>query len=199
MGPIIRGTTIVAVRARGGVAMAGDGQVTNEAQHLVLKATARKVRRLYGGRVLAGFAGSGADAMALYDKFEGKLHQAGGELAKACVELASEWRSDRVLRRLEAMLLVADSRHIFLVSGGGDVLEPDDGCAAIGSGGGYALAAARALLQNTELPAGEIARRALEIAADLCIYTNHQITLEEIPPAGPAEGGGSGPRGSRTA
>lgn len=178
--PNIHGTTIVAVRTGDHVAIAGDGQVTNEAQHIVLKSHAKKVRRLADGQVLAGFAGSGADAMALYDKFEGKLESARGELARAAVELAADWRSDRVLRRLEALLLVADRQRIFVISGAGDVLEPDIACAAIGSGGGYALAAARALLEHTELPAAQIARQSLLIAADICIYTNREITLEEI-------------------
>lgn len=176
----IHGTTIVAVRRAGHVAIAGDGQVTNEGQHIVLKSRARKVRRLHGGTVLAGFAGSGADAMALYDKFESKLEEARGSLERAAVELAGDWRADRVLRRLEALLLVADREHIFILSGAGDVVEPDGEAAAIGSGGGYALAAARALLSATDLSASAVARRALEIAADICIYTNHEISVEEL-------------------
>lgn len=180
MPPRIRSTTILAVRRDSAVALAGDGQVTNEGQHMVLKSRARKVRRLSGGSVLAGFAGSGADAMTLFDKFEGCLDQARGSLSRAAVELARQWRGDRVLRRLEALLLVADRDHTFILSGGGDVIEPDEPAAAIGSGGGYAVAAARALLAHSALPAGEIARVSLGIAADICIYTNHEITLEEL-------------------
>jgi len=180
MPPTIRSTTIVAVRRDGHVAIAGDGQVTNQAQGIVWKQRARKVRRLGGGDVLAGFAGAGADAMTLYDKFEGYLERARGALPRAAVDLAREWRGDRVLRRLEALLLVADRQHTLIVSGAGDVIEPDMDVAAVGSGGGYALAAARALLAHSALPAGEIARTALGIAADICIYTNDEITVEEI-------------------
>jgi ATP-dependent HslUV protease subunit HslV len=176
----ILSTTILAVRRGDAVAVAGDGQVTNQGQGIVWKHRARKVRRLAGGTCLAGFAGSGADAMALFDKFEGQLERARGSLPRAAVELAREWRGDRVLRRLEALLLVADRRDMLLVSGAGDVIEPDEPVAAIGSGGGYALAAARALLAHSDLPAGAIAREALGIAADLCIYTNHEITVEEL-------------------
>ncbi|MGI6357525.1 MAG: ATP-dependent protease subunit HslV [Bacillota bacterium] len=172
-------TTIVVVRRDGQVAMAGDGQVTM-GNNTIMKSKARKVRRLYGGRVLAGYAGSVADALALSDRFEGKLEQYKGNLARAVVELAKEWRTDRVLRRLEAQLLVADQRQIFLVSGAGEVIEPDTGVAAIGSGGGFALAAAWALLNNSNLSAGEIAEKAMHIAADLCVYTNHQIILEQL-------------------
>jgi len=180
MPPRIRSTTILAVRRDGAVALAGDGQVTNEGQHIVLKARARKVRRLAGGSVLAGFAGSGADAMTLFDKFEACLEQSRGALARAAVDLARQWRGDRVLRRLEALLLVADRASTLIVSGGGDVIEPDEPAAAIGSGSGYAVAAARALLGHSALPAREIARVSLEIAADICIYTNREITLEEL-------------------
>lgn len=176
----IRSTTILAVRRDGAVAFAGDGQVTNEGQHIVLKARARKLRRLGGGSVLAGFAGSGADALTLFDKFEACLEQVRGALPRAAVELAQQWRGDRVLRRLEALLLVADRAHTFILSGAGDVIEPDDAAAAIGSGGPYAVAAARALLGHSALPARDIARTSLEIAADLCIYTNREITLEEL-------------------
>jgi ATP-dependent HslUV protease subunit HslV len=174
------GTTILAVRRDGRVALAGDGQVTQPGQGLVWKHRARKVRRLASGQVLAGFAGGGADALSLFDRFEGHLEQARGDLARAAVQLAREWRSDRVLRRLEALLLVADRERTFVLSGAGDVIEPDEPAAAIGSGAGYALAAARALLGHTDLPAAAIARAALEIAADLCIYTNREITLEEL-------------------
>jgi ATP-dependent HslUV protease subunit HslV len=174
------GTTIVAVRRDGRVALAGDGQVTHQAQHMVLKARARKVRRLGGGQVVAGFAGSGADALALYDRFERALEGARGSLQKAAVTLALEWRGDRVLRRLEALLLVADREQMFIVSGAGDVIEPDEPVAAIGSGAGYALAAARALLRHTALDARAIATEALRIAAELCIYTNGEITVEEL-------------------
>ena len=180
MGLRIHGTTILAVRRDGAVALAGDGQVTNEGQHIVLKARARKVRRLGGGTVLAGFAGSGADAMALFDKFEACLEQARGALPRAAVEVARQWRGDRVLRRLEALLLVADRETTLIISGAGDVIEPDEPAAAIGSGGGYAVAAARALLGHSALPAAAIARASLEIAADICIYTNREITLEEL-------------------
>lgn len=176
----ILSTTILAVRKDGKVAMAGDGQVTNQGQGIVWKQRARKLRRLYGGSVVAGFAGAGADALTLFDKFEAYLEQSRGALPRAAVELAREWRGDRVLRRLEALLLVAGPEHTFIVSGAGDVIEPDDAAAAIGSGGGYAVAAARALLQHSALPAAEIARCALGIAADLCIYTNREITVEEL-------------------
>ncbi len=172
-------TTILVVRRDGQVAMAGDGQVTM-GNNTIMKSKARKVRRLYGDRVLAGFAGSVADAFALFDRFEGKLEQHRGNLTRAVVELAKEWRTDRVLRRLEAQLLVADQEQIFLVSGAGEVIEPDSGVAAIGSGGGFALAAALALLNHSNLPAGELAEKALHIAADLCVYTNHQIILEQL-------------------
>lgn len=172
-------TTIVAVKRDGQVAMAGDGQVTL-GNSTIMKAHARKVRRLYHDQVLAGFAGSVADAFALFDKFEGRLEQYRGNLARAVVELAKEWRTDRVLRRLEAQLLVADQSQIFLVSGSGEVIEPDDGLAAIGSGGSFALAAARALVAFSDLPASLIAEQALHIAADLCVFTNHEITIEKL-------------------
>lgn len=172
-------TTIVAVKRDGQVAMAGDGQVTL-GDNTIVKAKARKVRRLYHDRILAGFAGSVADAFTLFDKFEVTLEKYRGNLARAVVELAKEWRSDRVLRRLEAQLLVADGKQIFLVSGSGEVIEPDDGVAAIGSGGSFALAAARALISFSDLPASEIAEQSLHIAADLCVYTNHEITVEKL-------------------
>lgn len=172
-------TTIVAVRKGGQVAMAGDGQVTM-GNNTIMKANARKVRRLYNGQVLAGFAGSVADAFALFDKFEIKLEQYKGNLSRAVVELAKDWRTDRMLQRLEAQLLVADAGQIFLVSGSGEVIEPDDGLAAIGSGGGFALAAARALQMHSELSAREIVEKAIHIAADLCVFTNHQVIVEEL-------------------
>ncbi|WP_456455494.1 ATP-dependent protease subunit HslV [Thermovibrio sp.] len=173
-----RGTTICAVLRDGRVAMAGDGQVT--LGNTVFKNGARKVRKVYGGRVLTGFAGSVADAFALLERFEDKLQAFGGNLLKSAVELAKEWRTDRVLRRLEAMLLVADRSKILLISGNGDVIEPDIPVMAIGSGGAYAQAAARALYENTQLPPEEIARKALEIAGTICIYTNTNITVEVI-------------------
>ena len=171
-------TTIVGVRRNGQVAVAGDGQVT--LQTTILKGTARKVRRMYQGRVLAGFAGSVADAQALADKFESKLEQSGGNLKRAVIEFAKEWRTDRVLRRLEAMMIVGDADNLLLLSGDGNVIEPDDGILAIGSGGPFAQAAARALLMHTDLSAREIAENALRIAADICIYTNSNIVVEEI-------------------
>ena len=173
-------TTIVAVRHQGKIALAGDGQVTFGGQ-TIMKANARKVRRLYHDRVLAGFAGSVADAFTLFEKFESKLEAFNGNLQRASVELAKEWRTDRVLRRLEALLLVADSTNILLISGNGEVIEPDGGAAAIGSGGFYALAAARAMMKHApDMVAGELAREALTIAADICVYTNHNICVEEL-------------------
>lgn len=159
--------------------MAGDGQVTLE--RTVMKHHARKVRRLHQDKVLAGFAGSAADGLALFERFEGKLDQARGNLPRAAYELAKDWRTDRILRRLEAMLLVADTQHLLVISGNGDVIEPDQAVAAIGAGAPYALAAARALLEHTDMDATEIARTAMAITADICIYTNHQVTLETIP------------------
>jgi ATP-dependent HslUV protease subunit HslV len=176
---IIRGTTIIAVQKQGLTALAGDGQVTF-GNSIVMKHQARKVRRLYHNQVLAGFAGSVADAFTLFEKFEGKLEQFRGNLPRAAVELAKEWRTDKVLRRLEALLVVADRDNLFIVSGNGEVIEPDDGLAAIGSGGPYALAAARALCKHTPLTAGAIAREAMKIAAEICVYTNDNISLEEI-------------------
>ena len=175
--PGFHATTIVAVRRDGKLALGGDGQVTQG--DTVMKATAQKVRPLAGGRVLAGFAGATADAFTLFDKFEEKLERYTGNLPRAAVELAKEWRSDRVLRRLEALLIVADTQSCFLLSGTGDVIEPDDGLLAIGSGGSYALAAARALVANTSLSPVEVVRKSLEIAADICIYTNRNITVLE--------------------
>jgi len=171
-------TTILCVRRDGSVAMAGDGQVTFGAT--VVKATARKIRTLHHDQVLAGFAGSTADAFALFEKFESRLQEHGGQLARAAVELAKDWRTDKALRRLEAMLLVADSERTLLVSGTGDVVEPDGGVHAIGSGGPYALAAARALMAHTTLPAPEVAIEALRIAAEICVYTNDTIDLFEL-------------------
>lgn len=177
-GFLLRGTTIVGVRRRGEVAVAGDGQITF--QNTVLKQSARKVRRLYQGRVLAGFAGAVADAVSLYDRFERKLEEWRGNLPRAVVELARDWRTDRVLRRLEALLLVADQEHLFVVTGSGEVIEPDDDVAAIGSGGPYALAAARALMRHTDLGAEDIAREAMAIAASICIYTNGNVVVEKL-------------------
>lgn len=171
-------TTILAVRREGRVALGGDGQVT--LGDTVIKSTAQKVRRLRDGQVLAGFAGSVADAFTLFEKFEEKLERYPGNLTRAAVELAKEWRSDRYLRRLEAQLVVADREGLLLVSGNGDVIQPDDDIVAIGSGGGFALAAARALQTNTELPAAEIVRRGLEIAGEICIYSNLNITVLEL-------------------
>lgn len=173
------GTTIVAVHRDGKGAMAGDGQVTL-GQAMIMKHGARKVRRIYHDRVIAGFAGGVADALTLIGKFEDHLGQTQGNLQRASVSLAREWRTDRMLRRLEAMLLVMDKSGLLLVSGTGEVIEPDDGIAAIGSGSGFALAAARALARHTELDPADIAREALGIAAQICVYTNDSITLEEL-------------------
>lgn len=172
------GTTIVAVSRGGKVAMAGDGQVTMGAA--VLKRNARKIRRLFNDRVLAGFSGATADAFTLFEKFEAKLEEYRGNLRRAAVELAKEWRTDRVLRRLEALMIVTDGKDVMLLSGSGDVVEPDDGAIGVGSGGAYALAAARALLRHTEMPALEIAREALRLASEICIYTNENVVAEEI-------------------
>lgn len=173
-------TTIFAVQHNGKSAMAGDGQVTL-GQSVIMKQTARKVRRLYEGKVVAGFAGSVADAFTLFEKFEGRLETYNGNLKRAAVELAKEWRSDKVLRQLEAMLIVMNEEELLLISGTGEVIEPDDGILAIGSGGNYALAAGRALLRyGGELTAGEIARNALKIASEICVFTNDNIILEEI-------------------
>lgn len=172
-------TTIVAVQKGGRTAIAGDGQVTM-GNSVIMKGTAQKVRRLYHGKIISGFAGSVADAFSLFDHFEAKLNEHNGNLIRSAVELAKDWRSDKVLHKLEALLLVADGERILLLSGTGEVIEPDDGISAIGSGGMYALAAARALRTNTDLPAKEIAERALHIAADICVYTNHAVIVEEI-------------------
>lgn len=171
-------TTIVAVKRQGRTVIAGDGQVSM--QNTIVKATANKLRRLGEGKVIAGFAGSTADALTLFDLFERKLKEHGGQLARAAVELAKDWRTDKLLRRLEALLLVADRERILLVSGVGDVIEPDGDCHAIGSGGAYALAAARALCENTALGAREIAEKSLHVAADICTFTNHSISVEEL-------------------
>lgn len=172
-------TTIVAVKKDNKVAMAGDGQVTF-GENTVLKHQAKKVRRLYNNSVLAGFAGSVADAFTLFEKFERKLESYHGNLQRAAVELAKEWRLDKFLRRLEALLVVADYNHLLVISGGGEVIEPDDGIVAVGSGGAYALAAARVLARNTGMPVTEIAREALRVAAEICVYTNDWITIEEL-------------------
>jgi ATP-dependent HslUV protease subunit HslV len=175
----IRGTTIVCVRHQGQVTMAGDGQVTMG--NTVMKHGARKVRRLYDGRMLAGFAGSTADAFTLFEKFESKVQEFHGNLPKAAVALAKDWRTDQILRKLEALLIVADINTTLVLSGTGDVIEPDDGVAAIGSGGPFALAAARALTRHAGLPADKIAAEALRIAGEICIYTNDRISSETLP------------------
>lgn len=172
-------TTIVAVKKGSNVAIAGDGQVTM-GETTIMKHTAHKVRRLYGGQVITGFAGSVADAFTLFEKFEGYLEACHGNLTKAAVELAKEWRSDHVMRNLEALLIVADKDTMLVLSGNGEVIEPDHGIVAIGSGGNFALAAGRALLENTDMPPREIAVKALEIAGSICVYTNSNITVEEI-------------------
>jgi ATP-dependent HslUV protease, peptidase subunit HslV len=174
----LHGTTILAVRHQGGCAIAGDGQVT--LGQTVVKHTARKIRRLHNGQVLAGFAGSTADAMALFAKFEAKIEEFRGSLERATVELAKDWRTDRVLRRLEAFLVVADRDSSYLLSGAGDVITPDDGLIAVGSGGPFALAAARALARHTEMDAARLALEAMKIAAGICIYTNDAITVESL-------------------
>ena len=174
----IRSTTVLCIRREGRVVMAADGQVT--LGDSVIKHSAKKIRRLYQDKVLAGFAGSTADAFSLFGRFESKLEQYAGNLGRAAVELAKDWRTDKMLRNLEALLVVADPSQTYLLSGSGDVIEPDEGIAAIGSGGSYALAAARALMQNTDLSAREIAEKSLRIAGQICIYTNDQLTIEEL-------------------
>lgn len=176
---MIRSTTIVAVRRDGKVALAGDGQVTME--YTVVKHSARKIRRMYQNKVLAGFAGSVADAQALADKFEAKLEASSGNLTRAAIEFAKEWRSDRILRRMEALMIVADAEKLYLLTGDGNVLEPDDGVAAIGSGGTYAMAAAKALIANTDLSARKIVEEAMRIASEICVFTNDKILIDEIP------------------
>jgi ATP-dependent HslUV protease, peptidase subunit HslV len=174
----MHGTTILSVRRGASVALGGDGQVT--LGNVVLKGGARKIRRLYQDRILAGFAGGTADAFTLFERFEAKLDKHQGNLLRSAVELAKDWRTDRILRRLEAMLAVADKEHSLIITGMGDVLEPEHGIVAIGSGGAYAQAAARALLENTQLPPKEIVDKSLAVAADLCIYTNHQRSIEVL-------------------
>jgi len=174
----MQATTIVAVKRKDTVAIAGDGQVTLD--KTVMKNTAKKIRRLYQGKILAGFAGSAADAQALADRFDAKLEASNGNLRRAVVDFAKEWRSDRVLRRFEALMIVADQEYLLVVSGDGNVLETDDGIAAIGSGGPYAQAAAKALVENTDLSARQIVEKAMHVAADICIYTNHNITVDEL-------------------
>lgn len=174
-----KGTTICAVRRNEQIAIAGDGQVTM-GEHTIFKTTARKVRRLYNGEVVVGFAGSVADAFTLCEKFEEKLQQCGGNLEKAAVALAQSWRGDQTMRQLESMMIAANRERLLILSGTGEVIEPDEGIAAIGSGGNYALAAARALLQNTDLSASEIAEKALHIAASICVYTNDNIVVETV-------------------
>ncbi|HEU5359153.1 MAG TPA: ATP-dependent protease subunit HslV [Gemmatimonadales bacterium] len=174
----MHGTTILAVRKGGRLALGGDGQVT--VGDTVLKANANKVRSLKGGKILAGFAGSVADAITLFEKFEEKLDRYPGNLPRAAVELAKDWRSDRVLRRLEALLIVADLEHVFLLSGSGELIEADEGVLAVGSGGSYALAAARALYPDPSIDAADVVRRALEIAADICVFTNRNLTILEL-------------------
>jgi ATP-dependent HslUV protease subunit HslV len=173
-----RSTTIICVRRKDKVALAGDGQVT--LGDTVIKQGARKIRRLYNDKILAGFAGSSADSFALFSRFEAKLEQYHGNLNRAAVELAKEWRTDRALRHLEAVMIVADDKNTFLIAGNGDLIEPDDGIVAIGSGGPYALAASRALLKYTDLSARQIAEEAMHIAGKICIYTNESITIEEL-------------------
>jgi len=176
--PQVRSTTVLLVRRDGRVALAGDGQVT--VGETVMKANAKKVRRLYNDKILAGFAGATGDAFSLLTRFEGKLEQYHGNLERAAIELSKEWRTDKVLRHLEALLVVADEKGSYLLSGNGDVISPDEGVLAIGSGGSYALAAARALLAHTQLSAREIAIEALKIAGDICIYSNDKILVEEL-------------------
>jgi ATP-dependent HslUV protease subunit HslV len=177
-GPELRATTILSVRHKGRVVMVGDGQVT--VGQTIMKRNSRKVRRLYQDRVLAGFAGAGADALTLFERFESKLGQVNGNLRRAAVELAKDWRTDRLLRRLEALLAVADRESSLIVSGTGDVIEPEDGICAIGSGGNFALAAARVLIRHSTLDARQIAEEAVRTAAQICVYTNDQLVIEEL-------------------
>ncbi len=176
---MFQATTILAVKIGDKVAVAGDGQVTF-GNNTIIKNSAKKVRRLYEGKVIVGFAGAAADSLTLCEKFEGKLESYQGNLLRAAVELAKEWRTDRVLRRLEALLVAASSDSLLMISGTGEIIEPDDGIAAVGSGAPYALSAARALLRNADLPAGKIAAEALKIASEICIYTNDAIIIEEL-------------------
>jgi len=175
----LRGTTIIAVKKDGSCAIAGDGQVTMS-ESVIMKATAKKVRRLYHNQVVVGFAGSVADAFSLCERFEKKLEQYSGNLTRAAVSLAQDWRTDKIMHKLEALLIVANKEELLIVSGTGEVIDPDDGIAAIGSGGMYALAAAKALIANTELSAVQIAEKALRIAGDICVFTNGNITVEEV-------------------
>ena len=175
---MFKGTTILCVRHKGKAAVGGDGQVTFS--DTIMKQGAKKVRRLYNGKVVAGFAGATADAFTLFEKFEGKLEQYHGNLTRAAVELAKDWRTDKILRRLEALLIVVDTDHTFIISGNGDVIEPDDEAIALGSGGGYALASAKALVKHSELDAKSIVEESMKIAADICIYTNDRIFIEEL-------------------
>jgi len=175
---MIKSTTIICIRHKGQIAMAGDGQVTMG--QTILKQTAQKTRRLYKGNILAGFAGATSDAFALFSRFEAKLEEYRGNLSRAAIELAKDWRLDRALRRLEALMIVADKDSSFLISGTGDVVEPDDGIIAIGSGGPFALAAARALIRHTNLSAKEVVLEAMKISSEICVYTNNQITVEEL-------------------
>ncbi len=175
---MIKGTTILCVRRDKKVAIGGDGQVTMG--NTVLKHNARKIRKMYGDKIVAGFSGATADAFTLFEKFEGKLESYRGNLTRAAVELAKDWRTDKILRRLEALLVIADIEHTFIISGTGDVIEPEDGVASIGSGGPYAQAAARALSENTDLTAKDIVEKAMKIASDICIYTNEKISIEEL-------------------
>ncbi len=179
MESLFHATTIIAVKKGRKTAIAGDGQVTM-GNSIVMKNTARKIRTLYNGKVIAGFAGSVADAFTLFEKFEEHLRHDNGNLLKAAVNLSKEWRSDKVLRQLEALLIVADASHLLILSGNGEVIEPDDGVATIGSGGSYALAAARTMLKYTDMEADEIVEAALHIAADICVYTNHQVIVEMV-------------------
>jgi ATP-dependent HslUV protease subunit HslV len=174
----VRSTTIIGVRRGDMVAMAGDGQVS--LGDTVMKQKAKKIRKIYGDRVVAGFAGASADALTLFEKFESKIEQYKGNLTRAVVELAKEWRTDKILRRLEALLVVMDKEHSFVISGSGEIIEPDDGIVAIGSGGGFALAAARALVKHSDLDARTIAEEALRIAAGICVYTNENVTVEVL-------------------
>ena len=175
---MFKGTTILAVRRNGKIAIGGDGQVT--LGNTVMKHSAKKVRKLYNDKILAGFAGATADAFTLFEKFEEKLEKYSGNIIRSSVELAKDWRTDKILRRLEALLIIADNKKTFLVSGTGDVIEPDEGIIAIGSGGPYALAAAKALFENTKLEAVDIIKQAMGIASSICIYTNENITIEEL-------------------
>jgi ATP-dependent HslUV protease, peptidase subunit HslV len=174
----LHATTILAVKKDGKIAIAGDGQVTLE--NTIMKSTARKVRRLYDDKILVGFAGSVADAQSLCDKFEAKLRESHGNVRRAVIEFAKEWRTDRILRRLEAMMIIGNQEYLLILSGNGEVIEPDEGVAAIGSGGAYALAAAKALLRNTEMEPAEIVEKALKIASEICIYTNDNIVVDQM-------------------